>query len=284
LNNIFNNASGGLPIYSGQGRNPIAFIGERTNVCYCFGYSCCCYVDGITAIDVVNSCATLTSLGCSGSLLNLMCCACGAGSGGIVAQPAYGRVFQGFYCDSLYIGTTNVYTAGYCICCYGQGQISWDEPGKYNIRRALVCKNSIFEQAVFCTVVASDIITLTFNQCIGPSQIIYVPKCNMYHVNKRTLALVPCCHNCSSPSVTCSLMASGPLPVNGNSCTNCLGLNFVVSDSTTKYRANTVPHTYDGGNKTLTIYGQSTLGPNSSLFLIPNVSHPVNGIKYFIKT
>lgn len=260
-----------------NGRNPSVFIECRGSMFRCLSYYTNCVNTGISVFDLNSNVGAFTSLGCSGDLNYLnrcssSCCGCCIG----------GANFFGFYCDSTFVGLTGTHTAGYCICGGYAPSVSWSEPGKFRLTRFIVCKACLTSPAVFCEISQNSILTLpTFNQCQGPREIIYVPKCNMYHVNGWDLTtVVPCC-NCCSVSYTCAFYASGTLPL--TRLTNCLGICQLVCDSSLNFRsANTLPFRLTGS--TLELYGASILGPTSCVFLIPNIQHANPALKYYIKT
>ena len=279
--------TGFCKIYDADGRNPCLLVGWGTN-CWCFTYNCCCNLDSVNVYNVRCDLGAWTCVCCLACCYfgRLSCCNPGLSCGCPYFISSMG-ITPGFYCDTSNIGFTGVHTARMVICGYNIGTY-WNEPGLFNISRTLLSKSCPTGSAVvFCCVTQNTFICMgTLNRCIGPAEIIYVPKCNSYHVNGATLSLIPCCVCCSAQNpvnTTYGFLASGPCTGVITCGVNCLGLCFYATDPALNVRsANIVPYCSTG--TAMCVYGQSTLGAGSNVFLIPNVSHSVASLKYFIKT
>jgi hypothetical protein len=125
------------------------------------------------------------------------------------------------------------------------------------------------------------------NQCLsGLDYLFYNEKtCKTWGRSLR----YPCaygspCTNASSNSPTTYefCYCTGQAPISHASSTNCSPLQCITDPQ--RFTANTVPFNAGTDQCAAVLYGVSTLGPASPVFMLPNISSPVTGLAYYIKS
>ena len=71
-------------------------------------------------------------------------------------------------------------------------------------------------------------------------------------------------------------------PIAHASSTNCSPLTCITDPQ--RFTANTVPFNAGTDQCSAVLYGVSTLGPGSPVFMLPNITSPVTGLAYYIKS
>lgn len=259
------------------GREPAYFIAFG-QACYGSSYSSCS-CPGVMGLNLQTSQATITTC-CWSCCDGIGCCmnlgtTCGGWSlNGYSMTP-------GKWCSANSAVFTQV--ANWRLCVYQGCQTTFNN-WRYACTVAISLGSgtgNIITSTALCPVAPA---CTSGNICSGVSKLFWNEKCNTFY---GTSVFVNCTPN--TPVGVSAIYTSWDFEYNTttklpplNHCSTTYATTILSpSDAQGNYPGGT-PIRYDVGK--IVVYGFSTVGNSSPLFLLPAAPHPIPNIKYYIKT
>lgn len=274
-----------------QGKEPYAMVAIGTTFCQTnYNSSYCCGIlswrfDTFQA-KVDNGCCYFSSIGC--------CC-----------PSAWNLPFnlsyqQRFVCIGSGVGPADFYLTAIPYWRYGCGPayscVSWFFASFIGSQVACLAVQTNDFPGVVCSSVdvqnsiispsTGVVATNSGAQCLSGLQSFFYNEKTCKHWGRSVRYPCAFASPCTNAQMTTTnydfCYCTGQGPISHGSSTNCSPLGTVIDPQ--KFTANTVPFNPGTCTCAATLYGVSTLGPTSPVFMLPNITSPTTGLAYYIKS